>query len=119
MNTVPGLNMEPVVEHSSRSSCWTDDMKKQNDDVLNDDELDESVREEEPALNPMEFISVHDDTNIDVSIERIDTQEDDNRIQEIVENTILKYILNKKQRKAFEVCIENVIKRHRNEEKNK
>ena len=69
LNTVPGLNMEPVVEHSSRSSCWTDDMKKQNDDVLNDDELDESVSEEEAVLNPMEFISVHHDTNIDVSIE--------------------------------------------------
>ena len=108
--------MQTVIEHSSRSSCWTDQMKKQNDDILNNDESAEFENQQEPVSNLTPSITIHDDEDIDISIERVDTQNDCDRIQVIVDDTIRKYSLNKKQRKAFELSIENVIKRYKKEE---
>jgi hypothetical protein len=82
--------------------------------MLNDDESDECAIQQEPILNPTQSMEINDDNDNDVTIERHDTQED--HIQEIVDDTIHKYSLNKKQRTAFEMSIENVIKRHKGEE---
>ena len=109
-------NMQPIIEHSSRSSFWTDEMKKQNEDILNDDESAECENQQEPVFNPTPSIATHDDNDIDISIERVGIQDDSDRVQEIVDDTIRKYSLNKKQQKAFEMSIQNVIKRHKKEE---
>ena len=107
-------NMQPIVEHSSRSSCWTDQMKQQNDDILNNvGELDENEIQQEPVLSP---IVPTNDNDIDVTITQIDTERDSDCIQEIVDDTIRRYNLNKKQKVAFEMAIENVIKRYKKEE---
>ena len=101
-----GQNMQPIIEHTSRSTVWTNETQRQNDDLLNNDESDESEIQQEPVLNPAQPMEINDNN---ITIEQHDTQTDNDDIQEIVDDTICKYSLNKKQRVAFEMSIANVI----------
>ena len=92
---------------------WKDDIKKQNQDKVNDVGPEESEIQGE---SPTQFTATHEDNDVDVdfSTERCtDTQPDS--IEKIRDDTILEFNLNKKQKKAFELAIDNVIKRHKKE----
>ena len=104
-------NMQPVLETSSRLpliEMWTDDMDRQNQNILNNVEPDETESPEDSLSSETEFTTTNNN-DVELSYEACsdDTQDDlDSLIENIVDNTIQKYNLNKKQTVAFKsVCV--------------
>ena len=87
-------------------------MEKQNRDILNNVEPDECEIPEEPLVT--QFTQTQDN-HVELHLEQCDNAQED-LIQNIVDDTIRKYKLNRKQKVAFNSAIENVIKRHKGEE---
>ena len=112
-STSTPLVMDPVFEsgHSlPRIDQWKRDIKKQNKDIL--DNIDPTEDDDEDLLfNPTQA-TVEDDNEVGLSINACD----DIDLDDISENIIQRYSLNRKQKYAFEKAIKNVIKRQRNED---
>ena len=92
---------------------WKNDIDRQNQDILNNVEPGECDISEEPCLTATQFTATHD-TDVELSLEEQENL--DTLIESVVDNTIRKYNLNKKQKVAFKSAIENVIKRYKGEE---
>ena len=112
-------NIQPVLGTSSRLplvEMWTGDMDRQNQDILNNVEPDE-VEIPNPLLSQTEFTTTTNN-DVELSYEPCNDSTQDGQdffIGNIVDSTIRKYNLNKKQTVAFKSAIENVIKRYKGE----
>ena len=117
-NHKPRQYMQPVLETSSRLplvEIWTDDMERQNHDIVNNVEPEEPEISEDPLLCQTEF-PTGDNTDIEPSYEQYNDNVQDNQdslIEDIIDNTIRKYSLNKKQTVAFKSAIGNDIREKR------
>ena len=107
-------SMQPEFQNSSRPPVinnWEEDLKKQNQDIVDNVKPDECRIQSET-----QFIATFDDNAVDIdfSTERCSPiiQEETDPIEKIKYDTIRQFELNRKQKKAFEMAIENVIKRY-------
>ena len=109
-------NTQPVVDNTGllpQSTTWDKEIKKQNQDKLDNVEADDRDDEvEERVFTPTECTDTEDDCDVAFSIEPCD----DIDFDEIAAGIIRKYSLNTKQKVAFQTAITNVIKRERKEE---
>ena len=96
---------------------WRDDMERQNQDKLSNDEPDECDICEEPMSSSAQPMTTDSDNNVEVFMETDCNiaQQDSESVQQIIDETISRYNLNKKQKVAFMTAIKNVVKRHNNE----
>ena len=96
-----------------RTDIWQNEMKKQNEDILNNVETDECEIEQH-IPTPDELMSrQNDDLDVGFSVESSDDYDLD-LIAGVIADVQFK--LNKKQKVAFNKAISNVIKRERKEE---
>ena len=110
-------SQQPIFENSSQlpsMNAWKDDMENQNQEKLNDDKFDESEILQEPS-SPIQITNADNDNQVEISVES-DTNDDKDSVQEIIDYTIHKFNLNKKQKVAFKTAIKNVVKRHNKEQ---
>ena len=107
---------QPLVDNRQplpQSRGWEKEIKKQNQDKLDNVESDDRDDEvQERVFTPTEFTDTEDDGDVTFSIEPCD----DIDFDQIAAGIIRKYSLNRKQKVAFETAISNVIKRERKEE---
>ena len=111
--------MQPEFEFTSHQpsiATWREDLERQNEDKLNGVESDDCEVCEESLASPTEPIpTVEDDVEVSIEADSNDAQQERESVQQIVDDTIRKYNLNKKQVVAFKTAIKNVVKRHHKE----
>ena len=94
---------------------WEKDMNRQNQDILDNPE-----NENNDDSAPVEHMANSNErTNVTFSMEIASPAEiaqERDRVQRLREEICDEYTLNKKQKKAYEIATENVIKRHFNDE---
>ena len=88
---------------------WKLEIKRQNEAKLNNEEENEIETVQLPI--PSESVPAENDNNVGFLVETCD----DKNLDDIAEDIAEKFSLNKKQKVAFKLSIENVIKRERNE----
>jgi hypothetical protein len=128
-NTTPWVN-EAVTNHQTvqsvqpelQTDCsstliktWENDLEKQNSDKTNDEDDDDLVNQNDPSTTPVLIHELPDDNTVDVTLQA-STETDDDSYEEIAENIIEKFQLNKKQKVAFRTAVKNVIKRRNGEQ---
>ena len=90
---------------------WKKDIEKQNIERRNnDDTSDDEVEQHIPT--PEQLMRTRDNQDVTFSVEPSDEKD----LDQIADDIITEYSLNKKQKFAFKLAISNVIKRERNEE---
>ena len=93
---------------------WKVDLNQQNLDKLNNVKPDENETDDDSSLPDMASIN---QTQVEIALqETVDTQDAIESFDEIVVDVMNQYNLNNKQKVAFKMAIQNVIKRHRQEE---
>ena len=109
-------DLQSVLENSTHLpsfKTWEADMSQQNQD-----KLDNPESEPNDDQNPGDFITTNGNCNVEVTFSMIeqptaaDIENERNRINVIREDISRQYTLNRKQKIAFEMATENVMKRH-------
>ena len=90
----------------SRSEIWKEKLKKRNQHMLNNIDQDEC---EEPTSS--DGIATHNDGNVNVELEITNLEEQRIRIERIRDEVSRDYTLNRKQKVAYEMITDNIIKR--------
>ena len=111
----PSIVVEDNTSHLPASTVWIEDMNNQNQEKLNNPETDN-----DDVPPPMDYAQFHNGNDeVTFTMEEgctDDNTQQHNHINNLREEISLEHTLNTKQKKAFEMATENIIKRHLNTE---